>query len=344
MIKTIEWVNGKVKMIDQTKLPLKEEVLECGDYFEVADAIKNMKIRGAPAIGIAAAFGVVLGVMNSQAQNTKELLQEVEKACQTLSESRSTAVNLFWALKRMKNKATASSTLNVLGVKKVLEREAILILEEDADINHKIGKNGTSLIDDGDTILTHCNAGALATAAYGTALGVVRAAVEAGKRVRVFVGETRPLLQGARLTAWELQRDEIPLTLISDNMAGYFMYQGRIDKVLVGADRIAANGDTANKIGTYSLAVLAKEHKIPFYVAAPVSTLDLSISSGKEILIEERPAAEITFIQGVRIAPDGVDVANPAFDVTPNQYISAIITEKGIVWPPFDTGLRIMSD
>jgi methylthioribose-1-phosphate isomerase len=344
MIKSIEWLNGKVKMIDQTKLPLKEEVLECGNYLEVAEAIKNMKIRGAPAIGVAAAFGVVLGIKNSKVQTTSGLLEEVEKVCQVLSATRPTAANLFWALERMRNKAVSSTFLSVPQLKKILEEEAILIWKEDGNINRKIGECGASLINDGDNILTHCNAGALATSQYGTALGVIRAAIEQGKRVHVFVDETRPLLQGARLTAWELQKDNIPMTLITDNMAGYFMSQGKIDKVIVGADRIAANGDVANKIGSYSLAVLAKENGVPFYIAAPISTIDFDISSGREIPIEERKAEEVTFIQGKQIAPTGVKVANPAFDVAPSKYISAIVTEKGIIRQPLKENLKAISD
>lgn len=344
MIRTIEWANGKVKMIDQTKLPHSEEVLECVDYLEVAKAIKNMKIRGAPAIGIAAAFGVALGVKNSGAKTPQDLLKEVEQICQTLLETRPTAVNLSWALDRMMRKAKSSGTLSVEEAKKALLKEAQEIRREDAEANRKIGDYGASLISDGDTILTHCNAGALATSEYGTALGVVRKAVEEGKKIYVYVDETRPLLQGARLSAWELQKDGIPFTLITDNMAGYFMQQRKINKVMVGADRIAANGDIANKIGTYSLAVLAKEHNIPLYVAAPVSTIDFSIPSGKQIPIEEREAEEVTSIQGVQCAPSGVKVANPSFDITPARYISTIVTEKGIIKQPLGENLKAISD
>lgn len=344
MIRTIEWANGKVKMIDQTKLPQCEEVFECMDYLEVAKAIKDMKIRGAPAIGIAAAFGVALGVKNSSAKTRQDLLKEVEQICQTLLETRPTAVNLSWALERMMRKAESSRTLSIEEAKKVLLKEAQEIRREDAEANRKIGDHGASLISDGDTILTHCNAGALATSEYGTALGVIRKAVEEGKKIYVYVDETRPLLQGARLSAWELKKDGIPFTLITDNMAGYFMQQRKINKVVVGADRIAANGDTANKIGTYSLAVLAKEHNIPLYVAAPVSTIDLSIPSGKQIPIEEREAEEVTSIQGVQCAPSGVKVANPSFDITPGRYISAIVTEKGIIEQPLEKNLKTISD
>ncbi len=344
MIKTIEWANGKVRMIDQTKLPQREEVFECIDYLEVAKAIKDMKIRGAPAIGIAAAFGVALGVKNSGAKTLQDLLKEVEQICQTLLETRPTAVNLSWALERMTRKAESSRILSVAEAKKALLKEAQEIRREDAEANRRIGDYGASLIGDGDTILTHCNAGALATSEYGTALGIMRKAVEEGKKIYVYVDETRPLLQGARLSAWELQKDRIPFTLITDNMAGYFMQQRKINKVVVGADRIAANGDTANKIGTYSLAVLAKEHDIPLYVAAPVSTIDFSIPSGKQIPIEEREAEEVTSIQGVQCTPSGVKVANPSFDITPGRYISAIVTEKGIIKQPLEKNLKTISD
>jgi methylthioribose-1-phosphate isomerase len=340
VIRTIEWIDGKVKMIDQTKLPHKEEVLEYEDYHDIAAAIKSMKVRGAPAIGVAAAFGVALGARHSGAQTTEDLLQEIEQIYNVLIETRPTAVNLKWALDRMRDKAQSSRSLDVLSVERILEQEAILIAEEDVETNRKIGEYGARLLSSGDTVLTHCNAGALATSEYGTALGVIRRAVEEGKDIDVFVDETRPLLQGARLTAWELQKENIPHTLIADNMAGYFMSQGKIDKVLVGADRIASNGDVANKIGTYSLAVLAKEHGIPFYVAAPVSTIDFGISAGGQIPIEQREAKEVTSIQGVGCAPLGVKVANPAFDVTPNRYIAAIITERGIVEPPYRTNLK----
>jgi len=344
MIRTIEWIDGKLRTIDQTKLPLKEEVLECVDYLEVAEAIKDMKIRGAPAIGVAAAFGVVLAMRNPDIRTTDELLGEVKKVCGVLAATRPTAVNLFWALDRMKQKAVSGRFQDVSQLRKALEEEAILIWEEDAGINRKMGELGASLIDDGDSVLTHCNAGALATSQYGTALGVIRTAVEQGKKVHVFVDETRPLLQGARLTAWELKKDNIPMTLIADNMAGYFMGKGKIDKVFVGADRIAANGDVANKIGTYSLAILAKEHSIPFFVVAPLSSIDYSIASGNEIPIEERPAEEVTCIRGTQIAPAGVNAANPAFDVTPNRYVSAIVTEKGILQPPFGESLKRIRD
>jgi len=338
MVKTIDWVDGKVFIIDQTKLPLSEEVLWLKNYIEVADSISSMKIRGAPAIGVAAAFGVALGARNSKVESTEQLVEELEKVCEVLSQTRPTAVNLSWALDRMK-KVFSEKDLSPEELKNALEKEALKIFKEDIEANKKMGEYGASLIEDGDNILTHCNAGALATAGYGTALGVIRAAVAQGKKVHVYVDETRPLLQGARLTAWELKTDKIPFTLITDNMAGYFMSLGKIDKVMVGADRIAANGDVANKIGTYSLAVLADKHKIPFYIAAPLSTIDLNISSGKEIPIEERSPKEVTVIQGKQIASDDMNVANPAFDVTPSEYISAIITEQGVVRAPFGRSL-----
>jgi len=338
MVKTIDWVDGKVLIIDQTKLPLKEEVLQLKNHIEVAEAIKSMKIRGAPAIGVAAAFGVALGARNSKAETAEQLIEELEQACEVLLQTRPTAVNLFWALDRMKE-VFSGKDLSPEELKDILLEEARQICREDIEANKKMGEYSAGLIEDGDNILTHCNAGALATAGYGTALGVIRAAVDQGKRVHVYVDETRPLLQGARLTAWELKKDKISLTLITDNMAGYFMSLGKIDKVVVGADRIAANGDAANKIGTYSLAVLADKHKIPFYIAAPLSTIDLDISSGKEIPIEERSPDEVTVVQGKQIAPEEVNVANPAFDVTPNEYISAIVTEQGIAKAPFKQSL-----
>ncbi len=339
MIKTIEWTNGKLRTIDQTRLPLSEEVLECDNYLQVAEAIRELKIRGAPAIGVAAAFGVVLAAGNPDIRNVDELLEAVEEACRVLAATRPTAVNLFWALDRMKEKARCGGFSDVSQLRKALEEEAIRLWEEDAGANRKMGELGASLIDDGDSVLTHCNAGALATARYGTALGAVMTAAAQGKSVHVFVDETRPLLQGARLTAWELEKENIPMTLIADNMAGYFMGKGRIDKVFVGADRIAANGDVANKIGTYPLAILAKEHNIPFYVVAPLSTIDFDIASGDEIPIEERSAEEVTCFGGTRIAPVGVNAANPAFDVTPHRYVTAIVTEKEIIRQPFAKNL-----
>ncbi|MHB0976703.1 MAG: S-methyl-5-thioribose-1-phosphate isomerase [Candidatus Aquicultorales bacterium] len=340
MIETIWWTNeNTVGMIDQTRLPLEEVSIECSDHVEIAEAIKTMKIRGAPAIGVAAAFGVALAANRSGAANTADLLGEVEEAAALLGATRPTAVNLFWALKRMTDRAEAGGYLSVARLKSVLKYEALAVAGDERRMSKLIGSYGRELIDDGDAILTHCNAGALATVSYGTALAVVRAAHEQGKRIHVFVDETRPLLQGARLTAWELTKEKIPMTLIADNMAGFFMSRGMVQKIVVGADRISANGDVANKIGTYTVAVLAKENDVPFYVAAPASTVDLSIETGADIPIEERAAAEVTTVQGRQVAPDGVAVANPAFDVTPSKYIAGIITDRGVAYPPFDETL-----
>ena len=329
MIETIRWTDSGVVMIDQTRLPREERYVTCTSYQEVADAIRSMVIRGAPAIGVAAAMGIALGMQRAQSAS------EFEPICETLAATRPTAVNLFWAIRRMRQVYTEMNGASLNEIRSRLIGEAQQIRLEDIAINECIGKNGASLIPDGKTVLTHCNAGALATAGYGTALGVIRAAVASGKKVEVFADETRPFLQGARLTLWELLHDHIPTTLITDNMAGHFLHSGRIGCVIVGADRIARNGDVANKIGTYSLSVLAKENDVPFYVAAPLSTLDLSISSGDQIPIEERAAAEVTHVQGVPVAPEGVAVANPAFDVTPNRYVTAIITEKGVARQPY---------
>jgi methylthioribose-1-phosphate isomerase len=298
-----------------------------------------MIIRGAPAIGVAAAMGVALGARDIIADTFETFYRQLENVCDVLGRTRPTAVNLFWGLERMKRVAQANRQLDLPSLRAILKAEAISIEAEDLAICKAIGRHGLPLIKEGATILTHCNAGGLATAGYGTALGVIRAAHEAGKNIKVFADETRPWLQGARLTTWELMKDNIPVTLISDNMAGYFMRKGEIDCVVVGADRIAANGDTANKIGTYSVAVLAKENHIPFYVAAPVSTLDLSLATGDLIPIEERVITEVTEVQGKRIAPAGVKVRNPAFDVTPARYIAGIITEKGVVRGDFEAGL-----
>ena len=339
-IKTIEWGKGKVRLIDQTKLPLVEKYVDCREWQEVAEAIKSMKIRGAPAIGVAAALGIALGAKNSQATNTNDFLKEFEEICEGISATRPTARNLFWAVERMRARVQSHQNSRPEGLKQILEEEALKILKEDIEINEEMGKIGAELLKDGDNILTHCNAGALATAGYGTALGVIRAAFNENKQIHIFVDETRPLLQGARLTAWELKKEGIPFTLITDNMAGFLMSQGKIEKVIVGADRIVANGDVANKIGTYSVAVLAKENGIPFYVAAPRSTLDLSMASGEKIPVEERGPQEVTQINGSLIAPAQVKVRNPAFDITPHSYISAIITEVGIAKPPFGESLR----
>jgi methylthioribose-1-phosphate isomerase len=337
MVETIEWTAAGVVMIDQTRLPLQEQYVTCRDYQEVATAIRDMIIRGAPAIGVAAAMGVAIGVQQASPEN---LDAQVEQICSTLAATRPTAVNLFWAIDRMKRLYAGMKGRPIEDIRARLIEEAKLIREEDIAINRAIGSNGAPLVPDHKTVLTHCNAGALATAGYGTALGVIRAAREMGKSIDVFADETRPFLQGARLTVWELQQDGIPTTLITDNMAGHFMKAGRIGCVVVGADRIAANGDVANKVGTYSVAVLAKENGVPFYVAAPISTLDLTLTSGDQIPIEERSAAEVTHVFGNPVAPPGTAVKNPAFDVTPARYVSAIITEKGVARAPYEESLR----
>jgi len=343
MFKTLEWTQGGVVMIDQRKLPGEELYPVFKTYQEVAQAIRDMVVRGAPAIGIAAAMGVALGTKHIQTGNAQEFERQFSEICDTLASTRPTAVNLFWAIERMKRVFRQHFHAGDLQkVKSALEAEAVQMHAEDIALNRRMGSFGASLL--GERVLTHCNAGALATAGYGTALGVIRAAVEQGKKIHVFADETRPFLQGARLTAWELQKDKIPVTLITDNMAGYFMQQGKIDCVIVGADRIAANGDVANKIGTYSVAVLAKENNLPFYVAAPISTLDLSLPSGEHIPIEQRPAREVTHIQESAIAPEGVQVANPAFDVTPNRYVTAIITERGVAQAPYDQSLKRLTN
>ncbi len=337
MIETIQWTGECVVMIDQTRLPAEEIYVTCRTYKEVADAIRTMIIRGAPAIGVAAAMGIALGV--SQAGGT-DLDAQFETICAELASTRPTAVNLFWGIERMKRLYCSIRHLPREQIRDRLVAEAKLVREEDIEINRAIGRHGAPLVPDGRTVLTHCNAGALATAGYGTALGVVRAAVEAGKDIDVYADETRPFLQGARLTVWELQRDGIRATLITDNMAGHFLHAGGIGCVIVGADRIAANGDVANKIGTYCVAVLAKENNVPFYVAAPVSTLDLTLPDGSGIPIEERGTAEVTHMHGVRVAPEGTEARNPAFDVTPNRYVTAIITERGVARAPYTESLR----
>ncbi len=337
LVETIEWTTDGVVMIDQTRLPREIVFVTCRTYIEVANAIRTMIIRGAPAIGVAAAMGVALGALHSS-----NLDEELPHICETLASTRPTAVNLFWAIARMRATYLTVRKMDQELIRKRLIEEAQLIREEDIAINEAIGKQGGPLVPDGKTVLTHCNAGALATAGYGTALGVIRAAVEAGKKIDVFADETRPFLQGARLTAWELQQDGIETTLITDNMAGHFLKSGRIGCVVVGADRIAANGDVANKIGTYTVAVLAKENSVPFFVAAPISTLDLTLATGDLIPIEERAASEVTHVQGVHIAPDGIRVANPAFDVTPNRYVTAIITERGVARAPYADSLRAL--
>ena len=330
---TIEWYDGKVKLIDQTLLPNELKYIECTNVDELWEAIKVLRVRGAPAIGIAGALGTVLGIWNSEAKNHSEFIEQLDKVTSYLAMSRPTAVNLFWALDRMKAVADANNDKDIPQLKELLLTEAQKIIDEDKVMCRAIGKYGAELIKDGDTILTHCNAGGLATADYGTALAVMFTAHEQGKRIKVFADETRPLLQGARLTSWELMQAGIDVTLICDNMAGQVMKEGKINCVIVGADRITANGDTANKIGTYGVAILAKEHKIPFYVAAPTSTFDLKLATGDLIPIEQRKAEEITEGFGKRTAPHGVKVYNPAFDVTPARLIDAIITEKGVISP-----------
>ena len=336
MVETIQWTDEGVVMIDQTRLPLVKEFVTCRTYEQVADAIRTMVIRGAPAIGVAAAMGVALGVLHASPQT---LDSEFETICSTLAATRPTAVNLFWGIDRMKRLYASLRGRPIAEIRDALVREARHVYLEDIAINRAIGAHGAALVPNGKTVLTHCNAGALATAGYGTALGVIRAAVEAGKRIDVFADETRPFLQGARLTVWELQEDGIPVTLITDNMAGHFLRSGRIGCVVVGADRIARNGDVANKIGTYGVAVLAHENEVPFYVAAPVSTLDLTLPSGDRIPIEQRPAREVTEMFGTPVAPAGTSVENPAFDVTPARYIAAIITEKGVARAPYESSL-----
>jgi methylthioribose-1-phosphate isomerase len=340
--KTIEWKGDRVRMLDQRKLPQEVQYLNCRNASSVAQAIRTMAIRGAPAIGVAAAMGIALGAKKTRSSNPRIFNKAVEKVCDEISQTRPTAVNLFWAVNRMKKML---NLVHVDGVEKTRHRlieEALRIYKEDVEINKKIGENGKRLIHNGDGILTHCNAGALATAGYGTALGVIYAARAQGKRFHVFADETRPQLQGARLTAWELIQEKIPVTVITDNMAGWLMKKGEVHLVLVGADRIAGNGDTANKIGTYGLAVLSKSHGIPFYVAAPTSTLDLSLVSGEEIPIEERNIEEVTHFRGYPIAPKGVKAFNPAFDVTPHSLIHGIITEKGIIRKPFRKNLKTL--
>ncbi len=340
MVETIQWTPAGVVMIDQTKLPRETVFVTCKNYNEVAEAIRSMVIRGAPAIGVAAAMGVAIGVEHATEAN---LDAEFAVICDTLAGTRPTAVNLFWAIDRMKRLYASLRGKPIAAIRAAMIDEAQVVYREDIAICKKIGAHGAALVPDGKTVLTHCNAGALATAGYGTALGVIRAAVEAGKKIDVFADETRPFLQGARLTAWELMEDGIKTTLITDNMAGHFMKAGRIGCVVVGADRIAANGDVANKVGTYTVAVLAKENGVPFYVAAPISTLDLTLPTGDLIPIEERSAAEVTHVFGVEIAPRGVGVENPAFDVTPNRYVTGIITENGVATAPFEVSLKALA-
>ena len=339
-MKTIEWTDNKVRLLDQTRLPLEEVYLELADYRGMIEAIKEMRIRGAPALGVAAAYGVVLGAAKIKASSKKTFMAELGPVFDGIVSSRPTAANISWALERMKR--VVEPVQDVDAIKRALLDEALEIQRQDEETNHRMGALGAELLQGKGTVMTHCNAGALATAGYGTALGVIRAAIEKGTPLRVFATETRPFLQGSRLTAWELARDNIDITLITDSMAGYFLNKGDIDCVIVGADRIAANGDVANKIGTYSIAVLAKENEIPFYVAAPISTVDLSIPSGDEIPIEERSPDEVAQFMGVRVAPEGISVANPAFDVTPHRYVSSIITENGIAREPYLEELKLL--
>jgi methylthioribose-1-phosphate isomerase len=336
-VRTIQWQNDRVIMLDQRLLPHKEVYRVCRNYQEVAQAIRRMVIRGAPAIGVAAAMGVALGASKTREENFD---REFERIFLTLSKTRPTAVNLFWALDRMRKVYADNRSRGVEGVKRLLREEAQKIYREDIAANKQLGKFGASLLQSTRRLMTHCNAGALATAGYGTALGVIRALKESGQEVEVWVNETRPFLQGARLTAWELKKEKIPATLITDNMAGYLMQEGQVDAVVVGCDRIAANGDVANKIGTYGIAVLAKRHGIPFYVAGPTSSIDVGCASGKDIPIEQRDPTEVSHIFGRALAPKGVRIFNPAFDVTSQDLVSALITEKGVIHPPYQENIR----
>jgi methylthioribose-1-phosphate isomerase len=341
-MKTMEWQEGCLVLIDQTRLPIEETYVRCESAEDVADAIRTMKVRGAPAIGASAAYGLALAAVKSCCEDRDSFIREMAEISEMLAATRPTAVNLFWALNRMTDTIKDDKTSEINTLKEKLVNEAHSIFTEDIEMNRNIGKYGNEVVPQGARILTHCNAGALATAGYGTALGVIRAAHEAGKNISVYADETRPLLQGARLTAWELMQDNIPVTLITDNMAGYLMKKGMIDFVVVGADRITANGDVANKIGTYSVAVLCKEHNIPFYVAAPASTIDLNLQTGDEIPIEERESIEVTTVFGTEVAPKGIKVFNPAFDVTPNHMITGIITDCGIVRAPYTENLETL--
>ncbi len=352
MIQTLEWTEQGVRFIDQTKLPTEETYLTCKTHEQVADAIRTMVVRGAPAIGVAAAMGIALAVKNSEAETAEDLKRDFDQACDVIGKTRPTAVNLFWAIRRMREKFEQMCSLagiyaqqgvrldGMVQVKHALIEEAKRMHAEDIAANQAMGRHGATLMPSEGGVLTHCNAGALATAGYGTALGVIRAAVEQGKKIHVYADETRPFLQGSRLTAWELMKDGIPTTVISDNMAGAMMKQGKIGAIVVGADRIAANGDVANKIGTYTVAVLAKENGIPFYVAAPISTVDLACPDGDKIPIEQRNVREVSHIAGKQMVPDGVSIENPAFDVTPAKYVAAIITERGIARAPYGESLR----
>lgn len=343
MIQTLEWTEAGVRFIDQTKLPVHEAYVTCQTYQEVATAIRDMVVRGAPAIGVSAAMGLALGINQSEAGTYDELAAEFETIAKHIGATRPTAVNLFWAIEHMRTSLAAMRRLPIPEIQRALIEESRAMHRADVQACEAMGRHGAPLMPDSGGVLTHCNAGALATCGYGTALGVIRSAFSQGKRIHVYADETRPFLQGSRLTAWELQKDGIPTTVIADNMAASRMQQGKIDAVIVGADRIAANGDVANKIGTYSVAILAKAHGIPFYVAAPWSTIDLETPDGEHIPIEQRAPGEVTHIAGKQIAPEGIGVENPAFDVTPNRYVTAIITERGVLRPPYDVALREMS-
>jgi methylthioribose-1-phosphate isomerase len=340
MIQTLEWTEQGVRFIDQTKLPMEETYVVCKTHEQVAEVIRTMVVRGAPAIGVAAAMGIAIGVKNSKAESVGELKRELDQICEIIGKTRPTAVNLFWAIRRMQEKFERVRVRPLAQIKQDLIEESKRMHAEDIAANQAMGRHGATLMPSEGGVLTHCNAGALATAGYGTALGVIRAAVEQGKNIHVYADETRPFLQGSRLTAWELMKDGIPTTVISDNMAGAMMRQGKIGAIVVGADRIAANGDVANKIGTYSVAVLAKENGIPFYVAAPISTVDMACADGSGIPIEQRNPKEVTHIAGKQMVPDGVSVENPAFDVTPAKYVNAIITERGIAREPYGESLQ----
>jgi len=344
VIQTLEWTDSGVRFIDQTKLPTEETYVTCKTHEQVADVIRNMVVRGAPAIGVAAAMGIALGVKNSKATTGAELKPQFDQICDVIGKTRPTAVNLFWAIRRMQEKFEYLRMRPVPQIKQALIEEAQRMHAEDIAANQAMGRQGATLMPASGGVLTHCNAGALATCGYGTALGVIRAAIEQGKKIHVYADETRPFLQGSRLTAWELMKDGIPTTVISDNMAGAMMNQGKIGAIVVGADRIAANGDVANKIGTYTVAVLAKEHAIPFYVAAPFSTIDLDTPDGSKIPIEQRNPREVTHFAGKAVTPEGVEIENPAFDVTPARFVTAIITERGIVRAPYEEALRKLSE
>ncbi|HXZ40173.1 MAG TPA: S-methyl-5-thioribose-1-phosphate isomerase [Terriglobales bacterium] len=339
MIETLEWTDSGVRFIDQRKLPAEETYVTCTSCAQVANAIRKMVVRGAPAIGVAAAMGIALGVQKSRAKTVGELKRDFDQCCELVRETRPTAVNLFWAIRRMQDKFESLRIRPLPQIRQALIDEAQRMHAEDIAANQAMGRLGATLMPANGGVLTHCNAGALATCGYGTALGVIRAAVEQGKKIHVYADETRPFLQGSRLTAWELMKDGIPTTVISDSMAGAMMKQGKVGAIVVGADRIAANGDVANKIGTYTVAVLAKEHNIPFYVAAPFSTIDLNTPDGSKIPIEQRNVEEVTHIAGKSIAPSGVQVENPAFDVTPSKYVTAIVTERGIARAPYSESL-----